>query len=345
MDREERKQHLYDKTRELQKEAAKLNREMAREEHLEAERRLMEKFPRKEKTHYSVNLFDDVQRDNPQLLEDQVPDRVTQEQIIESGSPFSNALLVIGDNEARLKGKSILKDEDADRIIKSLKKSRDGYGEFLYYIHEYQKIGKFGDIMKLSFKVLQVDIAGAAVLIDQWYFYDVLARQCTEIYRKLKEAGKPEDFLKDVVETSISSHRMDGAVFTFDEEKEVYSVDVDGKGKLYETLLHRAASASEKMSHFKALVVALQTYSGREDRPNLIWPTTVDAIVDNAANEYFLTDILPDTCYMKSSINKKLKKHIPVTEEERKRAVMPDFMEVPVAKETYEYYLNYLEKL
>jgi len=275
----------------------------------------------------------------------------TKEDIINSGTALQRIRLLISniDLNGYFEAKEELTKEERAKIIASLQTNEER--KLLEVcVKEYETISKFGKLLSYFFKRFQTSYAILAVLLNKWDSYEYTAKQLTLLYNTMRtsfltiweedETGQPTDtetielytdstinnFIQDLIHTNV----FDGATLLFNDNTEKFYISVKEKGGLYSQILEEAKSATKDLSDFKAYTIVAEDFIKKSTLKYM--PISIQQSIENAEEERYTRYLVKNRRYFRSELNQRIAKGEPVTPEEEKRAVIPDFYEVKPSK-------------
>lgn len=236
--------------------------------------------------------------------------------------PEEKAMILTLDYDLKmLQGEGILSGETRRYIIDSVDTGFD-YVVFTGCIKLYIDLGKFGLQIEDLNKRYQVEIAELSGMIGLWMRYDKEASTLTEGYKAVKEAGGDAG----MIERMADSLSCDNVTFKMEDGR--FKADIFGKGMLYERMKEVSERAERKLSRLKAAVDVLTEYVNENEGYIVFMPTKTLDMIEFIHEETFSRFIIPDEYHMSTINHKIIDKGEDVTDEERIRGLVPDYIEV-----------------
>ena len=250
-------------------------------------------------------------------------------EVLTSGTPKQKAALICASLDAeREGGKPTLTESEVRAIYDSLKDPADGK-EFNNWLKIREKI--IDTLPMVLMQSLETQAAANDLMahIKTWEAYnreiDHLNALCffveDEAPKKLLQPFK--DKISRLCFTHASVERAADGYFT---------LNIDGKGQLYEIILYKAEVCEQKLSFLKAILTAFENFVSRKKAKAFV-PRVYEQEVSKAKQDLG-EQIAP--YYSKHKLNELRKKGYDITPIEEKRAVFPDYDEVEIYKEYYD---------
>lgn len=255
--------------------------------------------------------------------------------------PEEKALIIKMDNDLKMtQGRGILSQETRRYIIDSVDTGFD-YVVFTGCLKLYIDIGKFGLKVEDLNRRYQVEIAELSGMIDLWMRYDKEASTLTDSYKEVKEAGGDVG----TIERMANSLNCDNVTFKVEDGR--FKADIFGKGGLYERMKEVSERAERNLSNLKAAADVLIDFITDHDGYIGFTPAKTLDMFEHIFNETYSRCIIPTEYHMSTINHKAIDKGEEVTDEERIRGLVPDYVEVKPKDEQlreYEYDLNELRR-
>lgn len=248
-------------------------------------------------------------------------------EILSSGTPKQKAaLLCAHDYSIRESGKPLLSDEEKKTIFNSLKTEAE-QKEFRKWMDAKFRIMDFMPYLILQSIEVQAAANDLMAYIKEWEAYtrevDHLNALCMFIE---EEAPKMQAAFKEEVQGLIFHHatveRAQDGLFT---------LNVDGEGKLYEIIQYKADAYKGKMSTLKGMITAFEDFIKRKSMKAFV-PRLYDQEVSKAKMDLG-EEIAP--YYSKHRLNDLRKRGYSITPADEKKAVFPDYDEIEREEEYY----------
>lgn len=340
---EERKKYLYEQTRKIQKDAARLNAALEKKEHEEVKKRLQTE---KRKSNEEDSLSHKEAIRALRLPEEKLR---SINDIIKDGTPRERAAIAIIDydllNTSDERVCKLSEKELKQLRAAILKESIDEQNEFMYYIREANKIFRFASKLTYNFKMYQLEATLLAQLVTKWEDYEREAEACNKFLnaflRDIKNGAievvgvedVPSFFAKMILADNCKE--WDKATLVYDEATQTFKANVDGEGKLYEEIKKQVKDTEEYLSYFKGSAIAMAEYIEEVDLP--VTPIQVYDVITNAEEELYSGSLIESKKYYRSNLNKKKQNGESISPEEERRAVFPDYHEMAADEHSYSY--------
>ena len=218
-------------------------------------------------------------------------------------------------------GKSNLTEREKDLLRVGINRhGPKGVKTFLTCVAIYEKkVKKYGNSFIFEYAAFEAEANELCEKVTVWESYDREAEHLTGIL-----SGLSGDDLKRASE-KIRSYDYRGAAVRVDGSK--VKIDVEEDGELYESIKSLSASTEAHLKRVKAYDIMLFEYF-KQTNFWFMLPYNVEIMLDrlHCFHDY-VGEWLPEK-YFKSVINERRASGKPITPEDEKRAVFPDFQEI-----------------
>lgn len=268
---------------------------------------------------------------------------MTTDEIISRGTLLQKIRLFISnvDLNSYFEAKEELTSEQRTKIITSIHTDED-IKLLDSCLKEYDTLSNFGRLLSYFFKRFQTSCAILAVLLNRWDAFQYTAKQLTTLYGLMKysfinsyENGEtiilPEkiysdntrkNFIKDLLYSNV----LEGASLKFDKRTESFHIDIKEKGGLYSQILEEAKSATKDLSDFKAYAIVAEDYINKSTLKYM--PISIQQSIENAETERYIRFLVKNKSYFKSDLNQRIMNGEDITPEDKRKAFIPDYLEV-----------------
>lgn len=250
-------------------------------------------------------------------------------EVLTSGTPKQKAALVCASLDAEREGnKPTLTESEVQAIYDSLINPKDAK-EFNKWLKIRERILYVLPMILMQSLEAQAAANDLMAYIKIWEAYnreiDHLNKLCffveDEAPKKLLQPFK--DTISSLSFTHASVERAADGYFT---------LNIDGKGQLYEIILYKAEVCEEKLSFLKGILTAFDEYI-ESKKAKAFLPRVIEQEVSKAKRDLG-EQIAPH--YSKHKLNELRKKGYDITPAEEKRAVFPDYDEVELYQDYYD---------
>lgn len=207
---------------------------------------------------------------------------------------------------------------------------------------EYDALCRFGEQLRFYFKRFQTCYSALAKLLNKWDSYDNMAQLFNDQLKMIQSIPTADSTDKGGLVFRTEAHKeavinrlmqqffnskLEGATIDYDTSKDRIFANVYANGGLYDMILIEANETAEAMSDFKGLAVAAHEFIEKSELHYT--PISIEGAIENALTEQYTRYLVKNLRYFRSELRKK-KSH---TSEDRKRALIPDFLEVKPTRE------------
>lgn len=269
----------------------------------------------------------------------------TKEEVLESGSLLEKIRLYLcyfDDNGyADSKGKLTIEEEEQIRL--SIKSKEDA-DKVRGYFNEYTELNRFGGQLRYYFKRYQTCFSALAKILNEWDSQDRIAQRLTDRARgyldaPLKDGGLlvSEEDRRIAFGALLSlayNLREDDILIQWDEKAQAFKANVYEVGGLYDKALQEAKETADALSDFKAIAVAANEFILKSELHYT--PISIEIAVENVLQERYTRYLVKNLSYFRSEYLKRLRekgKGYRPTSDEKKRAIIPDFIETKPNKD------------
>lgn len=271
----------------------------------------------------------------------------TKEEVLESGSLLEKIRLYLCyfDDNSYADSKGKLTPEEEERIRLSIKSKEDA-DKVRGYLNEYTELNRFGGQLRYYFKRYQTCFSALAKLLNEWDNQDRIAQRLTERARgyldtPLNTPLEDGDVLESEEERRIAfgallslarNMRDDGIFIKWDEKAQAFKANVYEMGGLYDKALQEAKETAEALSDFKAIAVAAHEFIRKSELHYT--PISIEMALENALQERYTRYLVKNLKYFRSEyLRKRRETGKPLTKDETRRAIIPDFLETKPNKD------------
>lgn len=273
-------------------------------------------------------------------------ERMSKEDILERGTLIQKLRLFLGsyDLSGYFEAEEEITEEEQRKIKASILTQEDR-SLTNTCVKEFNKISDFGKLLSFFFKRFQTSYAILAVLLNKWDSYEYTAKQLSTLYSVMKESFVliteedetvdlidiyTKETISNIINDLIYSNILEGAKLKFNEDTEEFYIDVEEEGGLYSQILEEAKSTSKDLSDFKAYAIVAEDYIKKSKLKYM--PIPIQHSIESAAEERYTRYLVKNLRYFRSDLNQRKARGETITQEDEKRAVIPDFYEVPPSK-------------
>lgn len=255
-------------------------------------------------------------------------------EVLTSGTPKQKAALICASSDSEREGNKPLLTESEERAIYDSLTGADGK-EFNKWIKVREKIFDVLPMIMLQAQETKAAANDLMAYIKTWEAYSREVDHLNALCMFMEEEA-PKTLVKPFKE------KIANLAFTHATVKRAkdgyFTLNINGKGKLYEIILYKAEICEQKLSYLKAIVTAFEEYIASKKAKAFV-PRIYEREVSRAKQDLG-EQIAP--CYSKHKLNELKKKGYDITPEEEKRAVFPDYDEVEIYENYYKLTLNRL---
>lgn len=193
---------------------------------------------------------------------------------------------------------------------------------------EYTLLLAYGKEMDTYFMLFQSCFASLAMILNKWDSYDKEALCLSEIYKKLKSTEGEEsamNFAYYITKDIAAQYHMEQAELRFNPgaEQPIY-LDVDED--FYKIAVRASERATKALADFKAYAVTAERFI--RDSVTKFVPIPIKMAMDNAKKECYTRYLVKNRAYFRSELNIRKADGETITQEEERRALIPDYLEV-----------------
>ena len=328
MDKQERRKKLDKSVRALQEEAAALY-----DAH-----NVVEAYKKRKRVFVTPPAANEAEEDPPsfkEVLSCYTPK--TKEEIIESGTLKERLLLFLAGADFKtgsLTGGNLTEKENKrllNCIIESSEREPSKRAMRLKCAKEYQAIMQYSGQLRCSYLRSQACFAILANLLNRLEAYGETAEKLTSLFQTTK--GQDANTLLE-----LWGKDFKGARLLFDEERQSFYVDANEPNgtrySLNKEIEDAADDAASTLSDFKAYAKAGEEFV--KGTFLKYQPISMRMAVKNVEEERYPRYMVRDLSYFRSDINRRMADGETITPEEERRAVIPDFYEVPTPEDMYQ---------
>ena len=273
----------------------------------------------------------------------------TKEEVLESGSLLEKVRLYLcyfDDNGyADSKGKLTPEEEEQIRLSINSKEDADNVRG---YFNEYTELNRFGGQLRYYFKRYQTCFSALAKLLNEWDSQDRIAQRLTDRARgyldtPLNTPFEDGDVLESEEERRIAfgallslayNLRDDDILIQWDEKEQAFKANVYETGGLYDKALQEAKETADALSDFKAIAVAANEFIQKSELHYT--PISIEIAIENVLQERYTRYLVKNLSYFRSEYLKRIRekgKGYRPTSDEKRRAIIPDFIETKPNKD------------
>ena len=273
----------------------------------------------------------------------------TKEEVLESGSLLEKIRLYLcyfDDNGyADSKGKLTPEEEEQIRLSINSKEDADNVRG---YFNEYTELNRFGGQLRYYFKRYQTCFSALAKLLNEWDSQDRIAQRLTDRARgyldtPLNTPFEDGDVLESEEDRRIAfgallslayNLREDDILIQWDEKAQAFKANVYETGGLYDKALQEAKETADALSDFKAIAVAANEFIQKSELHYT--PISIEIAIENVLQERYTRYLVKNLSYFRSEYLKRIRekgKGYRPTSDEKRRAIIPDFIETKPNKD------------
>lgn len=359
---EERAAKFRKATRDIQKQAARIDAILSRSEQEENNRLLALRIEERKAARPDITIAD----------------------VIKKGTPEEKAILHLRNFDSKKYGKSVLSEKEQKDLVYSFT-SVEEKAIFLNYLKLYADLGQYADKLLYVIKMYEVEAALLSKLIDKYenvqkdvplfeilYGSLVMSNGHSGMGYNLQDNDKtkmkrlddttPEALLAEMNE----AHKNDGVIFRANlkgelkremrpvgkgvkynkwiniDGEETLIADIDFKGGLYDQIKEQAETCEKNLTFVKAYIEAIEEYLDENGYYDFS-PSRLLNAIKNIKEQNFTRDIIAHE-YHRSYINDKRSNGEEVTKGEEYEAVVPDYRDIKAHKIIKESCIKFLKE-
>lgn len=208
---------------------------------------------------------------------------------------------------------------------------------------EYTLLLAYGREMDAYFKLFQSSFASLAIILNKWDSYEREALCLSEIYKKIKSTEGEDgalSFAYHITKDKDTLYKIEQAQLRFDPgaDQPIY-LDVDRR--FYKIATMTSERATKALADFKAYAVTAEKFI--QDSVTKYVPISVKMAIDNAKRESYTRYLVKNRVYFRSELNIRKANGETITQEEERRALIPDYLEVEPTPEILADVKDYFE--
>lgn len=228
-------------------------------------------------------------------------------------------------------GKRYISDRERTTLMAALhKKGEKALQKWARYIGQYERLREFCNRMLLVYNEYDRDVIDLAGRVGLWHTYEKTARHLTTALRYMEE----HDAIRYLVEFD-EDYR--GAIFR--QEGDRIIADIYGEGMLYSDIQECAEVVLKDMGKVKAYEIVLYSVL-KENALEWLLPFNIeDTLFSLYEPRLGFSDDLPDE-FFRGVLRRKALDGEDITEEQERRAVIPEYAEATPDRHMMEIALN-----
>ena len=208
------------------------------------------------------------------------------------------------------------------------------------YINLYGDLNKYQDNLYKSYKVYQISIGDLSKFTTLWDEYSKMADVLTAL---ITGRGLSNEEIQVELEKVAPMIQNKLVKYVYNEEKNKIEADIFQKGQLYDLVVEASKDAEDFLSIVKACIMVIEEFM-TENCYYFIMPIIMDETIQIVKKEIYSHSIINDL-YHKSRKNKILKSGGTVSDDDLKKAVVPDYNEIKPGIEYLNMCYNGLQKI
>lgn len=234
----------------------------------------------------------------------------------------------------QLYGKKYLSGKERTFLMSEIhERGNDALNEWSLYLHTYDKIREYSNKMLARYAIYERDLIELSSKVILWITYEETAKTLTRALRYVEE-----DSAQHIIMQSTKARGV-----TLRQQGDMIVADVSGKGQLYEKIQELSRDVEEGLSKVRAYEVVLYAFL-QENSLEWMLPLNVEDIFSSLYDGRLgIEEDIPSEYFRSVFRLRALEGE--TTEEEERRAVIPDYTEIEADSDTVEIACNVLTKI